>query len=71
MRAAHLSDASLGTEVDTELFVGQKKSLLTAIRRGPEAGGSLLLVQTMLYNLHCLRKNPIDIFFDKVSWIQK
>ena len=67
-RAAHLSDASLGTEVDTELLSEPEKSLLAACEEGQKqvafalAGSDYAAAVSALSQL----REPIDIFFDKV-----
>ena len=67
-RAAHLSDASLGVEVDTELLTEPEMSLLAACEEGQKqvaaalAGADYAAAVSALSQL----REPIDIFFDKV-----
>ena len=67
-RAAHLSDASLGTEVDTELLSEPEKSLLTACEEGQKQVASALAGADYAAAVSALSqlREPIDIFFDKV-----
>ena len=67
-RAAHLSDASLGTEVDTELLTEPEKSLLTACEEGQKQVASALAGSNYAAAVSALSqlREPIDIFFDKV-----
>lgn len=67
-RAAHLSDASLGTEVDVELLSEPEESLLVACEEGQRqvaaalAGADYAAAVSALSQL----REPIDTFFDKV-----
>ena len=67
-RAAHLSDASLGTEVDTELLTEPEKSLLAACEEGQKQVASALAGSDYAAAVSALSqlREPIDIFFDKV-----
>ena len=67
-RAAHLSDASLGTEVDTELLTEPEKSLLAACEEGQKQVASALASSDYAAAVSALSqlREPIDIFFDKV-----
>lgn len=67
-RAAHLSDASLGTEVDTELLSEPEKSLLAACEEGQKQVASALAGSDYAAAVSALSqlREPIDIFFDKV-----
>ncbi len=67
-RAAHLSDVSLGVEVDTELLTEPEMSLLAACEEGQKQVAAALAsadYATAVSALSQLRE-PIDIFFDKV-----
>lgn len=67
-RAAHLSDASLGTEVETELLSEPEKSLLAACEEGQKQVASALAGSDYAAAVSALSqlREPIDIFFDKV-----
>ena len=67
-RAAHLSDASLGTEVDTELLTEPEMSLLAACEEGQKQVASALAGSDYAAAVSALSqlREPIDIFFDKV-----
>lgn len=67
-RAAHLSDVSLGAEVDTELLTEPEMSLLAACEEGQKQVASALAGADYAAAVSALSqlREPIDIFFDKV-----
>ena len=67
-RAAHLSDTSLGTEVDTALLTEPELSLLAACEEGQKQVASALAGADYAAAVSALSqlREPIDIFFDKV-----
>ena len=67
-RAAHLSDASLGAEVDTELLTEPEMLLLAACEEGQKQVASALAGADYAAAVSALSqlREPIDIFFDKV-----
>lgn len=67
-RAAHLSDASLGVEVDTELLTEPEMSLLAACEEGQKQVAAALASADYAAAVSALSqlREPIDIFFDKV-----
>ena len=67
-RAAHLSDASLGVEVDTALLSEPEKSLLAACEEGQKQVAAALAQLNYAGAVSALSqlREPIDTFFDKV-----
>ena len=67
-RAAHLSDASLGAEVNTKLLTEPEMSLLAACEEGQKQVSSALASADYAAAVSALSqlREPIDTFFDKV-----